>query len=59
MLRGKKKVATEFGLVAIAHNLMKKAAVKGSANYFEPIKHTYTSYLVKMVFNSCFRLSLN
>ena len=59
MLRGKKKVATEFGLVAIAHNLMKKAAVKGNANYFKPINHTHTSYLVKQVFNSCFRLSLN
>jgi transposase len=26
MLRGKEKVTTEFGLIAIAHNLMKKAA---------------------------------
>lgn len=26
MLRGKEKVSAEFGLIAIAHNLMKKAA---------------------------------
>jgi IS5 family transposase len=26
MLRGKEKVTAEFGLIAIAHNLMKKAA---------------------------------
>jgi len=26
MLRGKQKVTTEFGWIAIAHNLMKKAA---------------------------------
>jgi hypothetical protein len=26
MLRGKEKVTTEFGLIAIAHNLMKKVS---------------------------------
>jgi transposase len=49
MTRGKKKVATEFGLIAIAHNLKKKASGKGSPSYLNPINHLYTPHLIKYI----------
>jgi transposase len=59
MLRGKKKVATEFGLVAIAHNLKKKVLRNGSSSYFKPINPYYSPYLIHHIIQRCYQFSRN